>query len=133
MEKPGVIVLTFQAPNLRVEIFFALFLGAQFTTRFSVFVLSPTHLMRLADCDGAAPIWLGAAHLEAGDSCPMEHNGSSHRQNVRSNPWRLALRQSSNRLITGHCCFSCFVRAVKRSWSDLSSCVLYVLGINTSW
>ena len=80
VEKPGVIVLTFQVSNFRVEIFFALFLGAQFTIRFSVFVLSPTHLVGLANRGGTAPYWLGAAQLEAGRSCPMEHDGSCHRQ-----------------------------------------------------
>ena len=50
----GFIVLTFQVPDLRVEIFFVLLLGAQFTIRFSVFVPSPTHLVGLANRGGTA-------------------------------------------------------------------------------
>ena len=42
--------------------------------------LSPTHPMRVAECGGTAPYWLGAAQLEAGNSCPVRSKDLSHRQ-----------------------------------------------------
>ena len=36
--------------------------------------LIPMHPMRMADCGGTAPYWLGAAQLEAGNSCPARSN-----------------------------------------------------------
>ena len=89
----NVMVLTFQVPSLSAGTLcfsFVLF-GARITIRLSGVVHKP-HDMRQTNCGGTAPIWLGAAQLEAGGSCPVKSEDFSH---CRKQPWRLALSQLS--------------------------------------
>ena len=42
--------------------------------------LTSIHALRMADRGETAPYWLGAAQLEAGDSCPVRSENLSHRR-----------------------------------------------------
>lgn len=61
-----------------------------------VFSLKPTHLVGLEYCGKVATNRLGAAQLETGIGYSM----GCFQSTVKTIPWRLALRQSSSRLIT---------------------------------
>ena len=64
--------------------------------------------MRMADRGGTAPYWLGAAQLEAGDSCPVRSENLSHR---REQPLAPCATPIERWLITGICCSPCCVHA----------------------
>jgi len=77
-------VRTFQQASLSAGLFFFFILlsGAGiYSSRVRRFnALSSTHPVEQANCGGTAPYWLGAAQLEAGDSCPMRRDDLSHRR-----------------------------------------------------
>ena len=87
-------------PVLKLVFFFVLFvdnfvcgcLVPWFQSAFRV-VPYPHAPNRMADHGGTAPYWLGAAQLEAGDSCPVRSEDLSP---VGSNPWRPALLHVSD-------------------------------------
>ena len=64
------------------------------------------HPMRMADRGGAAPYWLGAAQLEAGDSCPVRSEDLSHRREQPLVPCSTPIERW---LIIGICCSPCCV------------------------
>ena len=70
------------------------------------FCPTPMHPMMKTDRGGTTPNWLGAVQLEAGGSCPMECEDSSHR---REQP--LAPCSTPNECLTGICCSPCCVDA----------------------
>ena len=79
-DRPSVIVLTFQVPSLSAGTLcfpFVLF-GAMIAIRLSGVVHKPHAPMGQTNCGGTAPIWLGAAQLEAGGSCAMRSEDLSH-------------------------------------------------------
>ena len=95
-ERPIIIILTFHHPSFKTGPFLMISFvvawchGSRLLFEWS---LIPMYPMRMEDSGGTAPYWLGAAQLEAGDSCP-----------VRSEPierW----------LVTGICCSPCCVHA----------------------
>ena len=81
-ERPGVMVFTFQVPSLSAGTLCFLFVvfGAMITIRLSGVVNKPNATMRQTNCGGTAPIWLGAAQLEAGGNCPVRSEDLSHRR-----------------------------------------------------
>ena len=62
--------------------------------------------MRMADRGGTAPYWLGAAQLEAGDSCPVRSEDLFHRREQPLAPFSTPIERW---LITGICCSPCCV------------------------
>ena len=77
-DRPGVMVLTFHVPSVSAGTLCCSFLlfGAMITIRLSGVVHKP----HAPNCGGTAPIWLGAAQLEAGVCCPVKSEDLSHRQ-----------------------------------------------------
>ena len=83
---PVVMVWTFEHPSLRAVFFLFIFLcdkkvllsGKEVTICLSVLLIL-IHLKRKVDHSGTAPHYLGAAQLEAGDSCPMWCEDLFHR------------------------------------------------------
>jgi hypothetical protein len=73
LEKPGVIVLTFNVLNVRAGVVI-------------FFTLVPTHTVRARNRGEATSYWLGFAQLEAGGSCPMKRNDFFHRRKQRLAP-----------------------------------------------
>ena len=86
-------VLTFQVPSLSAGTLcfpFVLF-GAMITIHLSGFFHKP-HAPNEADkLGGTAPIWLGAAQLEAGGSCLVRSEDLTHRRKQPLAPWSMPI------------------------------------------
>ena len=68
----------------------------------------PMHPTRMTDRGGTAPYWLGAAQLEAGDSCPVRSEDLAHRREQPLTPCPTPVERW---LITGIHCSPCCVHA----------------------
>ena len=66
------------------------------------------HPMRMADRGGTVPYWLGAAQLEAGDSCPVRYEDLSHHREQPQAPCSTPIKRW---LRTGIRCSPCCVHA----------------------